>query len=101
MIDKDFRVVNVKEMVRPFRIVLPKLRAESVIELPTHTIFRSRTEPGDQLIIERYEAKRFPLRPVTPPQCRNAPLLRHQPNALDRFRFPERSSRVGCNDALP
>jgi uncharacterized membrane protein (UPF0127 family) len=58
MIDKDFRVVNVKEMVQPFRIVWPKLRAESVIELPAHTIFRSRTEVGDQLIIERYEAKR-------------------------------------------
>ena len=58
MIDKDFRVVNVKEMVQPVRIVWPKLRAESVIELPAHTIFRSRTEVGDQLIIERYEAKR-------------------------------------------
>lgn len=57
MIDKDFRVVNVKEMVRPFRIVLPKLRAESVLELPAHTLFRSRTEVGDQLIIDRYEAK--------------------------------------------
>lgn len=58
MIDKDFRVVNVKEMVKPFRIVLPKLRAESVIELPAHTIFRSRTEVGDELIIDRYEAKK-------------------------------------------
>lgn len=60
MIDKDFRVVNVKEMVRPFRLVLPKLRAESVIELPAHTIFRSRTEVGDQLVIDRYEAKKMP-----------------------------------------
>ena len=60
MIDKDFRVVNVKEMVRPFRIVLPKLRAESVLELPAHTVFRSRTEIGDQLIIDRYEMKRLP-----------------------------------------
>jgi uncharacterized protein len=60
MIDKDFRVVNVKEMVRPFRIVLPKLRAESVLELPAHTVFRSRTEIGDQLLIDRYEMKRLP-----------------------------------------
>jgi uncharacterized membrane protein (UPF0127 family) len=60
MIDKDFRVVNVKEMVRPFRIVLPKLRAESVLELPAHTVYRSRTEIGDQLIIDRYEMKRLP-----------------------------------------
>jgi uncharacterized membrane protein (UPF0127 family) len=58
MIDKDFRVVSVTEMVRPFRVLLPKLRAESVIELPAHTIFRSRTEVGDQLLIDRYEAKK-------------------------------------------
>jgi uncharacterized protein len=60
MIDKDFRVVNVKEMVRPFRVVWPNLRAESVIELPQHTIFRSRTQVGDQLVIDRYEAKKMP-----------------------------------------
>jgi uncharacterized protein len=58
MIDKDFRVVSVREMVKPFRVLLPKLRAESVIELPAHTIFRSRTEVGDQLLIDRYEAKK-------------------------------------------
>jgi uncharacterized protein len=57
MIDKHFRVVSLKELVKPFRIILPKLRAESVIELPAHTIFRSRTEVGDELIIDRYEAK--------------------------------------------
>jgi len=57
MIDANFRVVSVTEMVKPFRIILPKLRAESVIELPTHTIFRSRTEIGDQLRIDPYEAK--------------------------------------------
>jgi uncharacterized protein len=57
MIDKDFRVVSVIEMVKPFRIILPKRHAESVIELPAHTIFRSRTQVGDQLLIDRYEAK--------------------------------------------
>jgi uncharacterized membrane protein (UPF0127 family) len=57
LIDKNFRVVSLKELVKPFRIILPKLRAESVIELPAHTIFRSRTEVGDELIIDRYEAK--------------------------------------------
>ena len=60
MVDKHFRVVNVREMVRPFRIVWPKLRAESVLELPLHTIYRSRTEIGDQLVIDRYEAKQVP-----------------------------------------
>lgn len=60
MIDKNFKVVSVKELVKPFRVILPKLRAESVIELPPHTIFRSRTEVGDELIIDRYEAKKLP-----------------------------------------
>ena len=60
MIDKKFRVVSVKEFVKPFRIILPKLRAESVIELPAHTIFRSRTEVGDELVIDRYEARKVP-----------------------------------------
>jgi uncharacterized membrane protein (UPF0127 family) len=61
MIDKDFKVVSVKELVKPFRVVLPKRRAESVIELPAHAIFRSRTEVGDQLVIDRYEAKKGPV----------------------------------------
>jgi len=60
MIDKNFKVVSVKELVKPFRVILPKLRAESVIELPAHTIFRSRTEVGDELVIDRYEARKIP-----------------------------------------
>jgi uncharacterized membrane protein (UPF0127 family) len=60
MIDKNFKVVSVKELVKPFRVVLPKMRAESVIELPAHTIFRSRTEVGDDLVIDRYEARKIP-----------------------------------------
>ena len=58
MIDKDFRVVSAIELVKPFRVIFPKLRAESVIELPAHTIFRSRTQVGDKLLIDRYEAKK-------------------------------------------
>src|SRR5215472_18945961 len=60
LIDKDFKVVGLREMVRPFRLTRPNFRAESVLELPAHTIFKSRTEVGDQLVIERYEAKRGP-----------------------------------------
>ncbi len=60
MIDKDLKVVSLNELVKPFRVILPKLRAESVIELPAHTIFRSRTEVGDELVIERYEARKIP-----------------------------------------
>ncbi len=62
MVDKDFKVVSVNELVRPFRVLWPKRHAESVIELPAHTIFRSRTEVGDQLMIERYEPRKLPQR---------------------------------------
>jgi uncharacterized protein len=57
MIDKDFKVVGLRELIRPCRIMWPNLRAESVIELPAHTIFKSRTEIGDHLVIDRYQAK--------------------------------------------
>lgn len=60
LIDKNFKVVGLRELVRPFTITWPNHRAESVLELPAHTIFRSRTQIGDQLLIERYEAKKPP-----------------------------------------
>ena len=60
LIDKDFKVVGLREMIRPFKITRPNFRAESVLELPSHSIFKSRTEVGDQLVIERYEAKKHP-----------------------------------------
>jgi uncharacterized membrane protein (UPF0127 family) len=60
LIDKDFKVVGLRELVRPFTVTWPNHRAESVIELPAHSIFRSRTKIGDQLLIERYEAKKPP-----------------------------------------
>jgi uncharacterized membrane protein (UPF0127 family) len=63
MVDKNFKVVSINELVRPFRVLWPKRHAESVIELPAHTIFRSRTEVGDQLMIERYEARKLPRKP--------------------------------------
>jgi uncharacterized protein len=64
LLDKDFKVVGFRELVRPFRITMPNPKAESVLELPAHSIFRSRTQIGDQLVIDRYEAKR-PSQPDT------------------------------------
>ncbi len=58
LIDKDFKVVGLRELVRPFRVTWPERHAESVLELPAHSIFRSRTQIGDQLLIERYEARK-------------------------------------------
>lgn len=55
MLDKNNRVVGLREMVRPFSVTRPNFRAESVLELPPHTIFRSRTEVSDQLRIDAYD----------------------------------------------
>ena len=77
LIDKNFKVVGLRELVRPFSITRPNFRTESVLELPAHTIFKSRTEIGDQLQIEHYEAKpivqpepmeRVPVAPNTTPR---------------------------------
>lgn len=57
MIDQNFKVVGLHELIRPFRITRPNFRAESIVEVAAHTIFRSRTEVGDQLVIEPYAAK--------------------------------------------
>jgi uncharacterized membrane protein (UPF0127 family) len=61
LIDKNFKVVGLKELLRPFRVTRPNFRAESVLELPAHAIIKSRTEIGDQLVIERYEARKSSL----------------------------------------
>lgn len=61
LIDKNFRVVGLRELIRPFSVTRPNFHAESVIELPAHTIYKSRTEVGDQLIIESYQAKQPPI----------------------------------------
>ncbi len=50
-LDAKKRVVHVEEMVRPFRISAVSLKAESVLELPPHTIFRTGTRTGDELEI--------------------------------------------------
>jgi uncharacterized protein len=57
LIDKNFKVVAVRERIRPFSVVWPRSRVESVIELPAHTISRCHTEVGDQLLIEQCEGQ--------------------------------------------
>lgn len=50
-LDRDRRVVHLEEHVHPFLISRVCLKASSVLELPPHTIFRTRTQVGDQLEI--------------------------------------------------
>jgi uncharacterized membrane protein (UPF0127 family) len=57
LLDKEFKVVGLRELVRPFSITAPNFRAESVLELPPHTIYRSRTQIGDEILIDSYDAE--------------------------------------------
>lgn len=52
-LSKDKEVVHVEEYVRPFRISKVSLKATSVLELPAHAIYRSKTQVGDKLEIAR------------------------------------------------
>jgi uncharacterized protein len=52
-LNRDRVVVEVEEHVRPFRISKVSFKADSVLELPVHTVFRSETRVGDQLEISR------------------------------------------------
>lgn len=56
-LSKDKEVVHLEEYVRPFRISKVSLKAMSVLEVPAHTIYRSRTQVGDKLEIARLHKK--------------------------------------------
>jgi uncharacterized membrane protein (UPF0127 family) len=59
-LSKEKEVVHVEEHVRPFRISRVSLKAASVLELPPHTIYRSRTQVGDQFEIAPLNKERAP-----------------------------------------
>jgi uncharacterized membrane protein (UPF0127 family) len=50
-LSREKKVVHVEEYFRPFRVSRVSLKATSVLELPTHTIYRSGTKVGDSLEI--------------------------------------------------
>ena len=50
-IDENHQVVHVIEHFPRFHISPLKTQAASVLELPTHTIYSSQTQSGDQLLI--------------------------------------------------
>ena len=56
-LDRNQVVVHLEEHVRPFRVSKVSLRANSVLELPPHTIFRTGTQVGDQLEISRAQPR--------------------------------------------
>lgn len=50
-LDENHQVIHVIEHFPSFRVAPLRIKAASVLELPTHTIYTSQTQPGDQLII--------------------------------------------------
>jgi uncharacterized membrane protein (UPF0127 family) len=50
-LSKEKEVVHIEEFLRPFRISKVSLKADSVLELPAHTIYRTGTSIGDRLEI--------------------------------------------------
>jgi uncharacterized membrane protein (UPF0127 family) len=68
-LDDSHRVIHVAEHFPTFRIAPIRADSESVLELPTHTIYSSQTQIGDQLLIcaaeemERYFSCTSPAGP--------------------------------------
>jgi uncharacterized membrane protein (UPF0127 family) len=50
-LDRNHRVVDVVENIRPFRISKVSFKTDSVLELPVQTVCRTETQVGDQLEI--------------------------------------------------
>ena len=76
-LDQNFKVIYATEHFPSFRVAPLKIDAASVLELPTHTIYSSQTQPGDQLLICAAEEVADRLRP------RDA-RLPHSPEELSR-----------------
>lgn len=50
-LDENLRVIYVNEHFPRFKVAPLRIHAASVLELPTHTIYSSQTQLGDQLLI--------------------------------------------------
>ena len=48
-VDKNLRVVDRREKLRPWKLILPVWRAYGVLELPAGTIASTETQIGDEL----------------------------------------------------
>lgn len=62
-LDENQRVIHAIEHFPRFRIAPLRIQAASVLELPTHTIYSSQTQAGDQLIICAPEEMEIRLKP--------------------------------------
>ena len=77
-LDESNRVVELVEHFSPFRISPWRSQSASVLELPTHTIYSSQTQPGDQLLICKAEEMehRFMKKRTEVPGMQREPAVR-------------------------
>jgi uncharacterized membrane protein (UPF0127 family) len=65
-LDDNYRVIHAVESFPTFRISPLISHAATVLALPTHTIYSSQTQPGDQLMICGAEEMEQRLRNISP-----------------------------------
>jgi hypothetical protein len=83
-LDPDCRVIDVVESFPTFRVTPSSPQASSVLALPTHSIYSSQTQPGDQLVLcvaEEMERRleQFSTPSLSTADIQNAVLLRETP----------------------
>lgn len=78
-LDRSRQVVHLEEHVGPFRISRVILKASSVVELPPHTIFRTRTQVGDRLEIGALQSSGTAVRSAQP---RDLPVTKPDPEPV-------------------
>jgi len=81
-LDEECRVIEVVESFPTFRVTPSSPRAASVLALPTHSIYSSQTQPGDQLVlcaVEEMERRLERFSNGAPGSVQSAVLLREVP----------------------
>lgn len=83
-LDGDCRVIEVVESFPTFHVTPSSPHAASVLALPTHSIYSSQTQPGDQLVLCAAEEMQQRLEPFSAPisavgGVQSAVLLRGNP----------------------
>lgn len=69
-LDEDHRVIQFVEHFPRFSVAPLRTQVASVLELPTHTIYSSQTQPGDQLLICPIEEMESRLKKETTSQLK-------------------------------
>jgi hypothetical protein len=83
-LDEDCRVIEIVESFPTFHVTSSSPEAASVLALPTHSIYSSQTQPGDQLVLcaaeeMQHRLERFSAPNTTISSVQSAVLLRGRP----------------------